>query len=315
MLNVTFCNIGLVLAGAFINKFIRKMKWEELKGILLRMFPATLFLVMTYAVFTPSALFLQNISEFSIPYIGIVPVILWVAFLLCTIVLFVVLCVVSDKNAVYFNSFLFLLALGLYVQGNFLNPTFPSLDGAPIDWSVYYKRAIVSNLLWPVFLAAVFAAAVRWKSKSQRIMKWISYWCVSIQMVTLAVLLLTSEREADTYGISKEGEFSVGAEENIVVFIVDSLQTSVMKEYLASDNYPAGRLDDFTMFDNMVSGGAPTSIGLTVFMTGVEYDPLQSGKEFNEDLWEDVTLYDDLHESNYDVRFYTSISVPVNTTL
>lgn len=310
MLNVIFCNIGLVLIGIFINKFIRKMRWEELKSILLRMLPATLFLVMTYAVFTPSTLFLQNISEFSIPYIGIVPVILWVAFLLCTVVLFVVLCVVSDKNAVYFNSFLFLIALGLYVQGNFLNPTFPSLDGAPIDWSVYYKRAVVSNLLWPVFLAAVFAAAVHWKSKSQKIMKWISYWCVSIQMVTLAVLLLTSEREADTYGISKEGEFSVGAKENIVVFIVDSLQTSVMKEYLASDNYPAGRMDDFTMFDNMVSGGAPTSIGLTVFVTGVEYDPLQSGKEFNEDLWEDVTLYDDLHENNYDVRFYTSISVP-----
>lgn len=310
MLIVTFCNIGLVLIGIFINKIIRKMKWEDLKHILLWIFPSTLFVVMTYAVFTPSVLFLQNISEFLIPYISIVPVIVWVAFCVCMSVGFIVLCAVSDKNAAYLNSFLFVVALGLYVQGNFLNPAFPSLDGAPIDWSVYYKRAVVSNLFWPLFLVALFVAAVHWKSKSQRIMKWISYWCVSIQVVTLVVLILTSRRELDTYGISKEGEFSVGAKENIVIFIVDSLQTSTMKEYLASDSYPEGRLDGFTMFDNMVSGGAPTSLGLTVFMTGVEYDPLQSEKEFNADIWKDVMLYDDLHKNNFDVRFYTSISVP-----
>lgn len=310
MSTIIFCSIGLVLIGVLVNKFIRKMKWEELKRVLLWLLPSTFFIVITYAVYTPSALFLQNISEFSVPYRSIIPVLLSVAFLICMIVLFVVLCVVSEKNAVYFNSILFVIALGLYVQGNFLNPEFPSLDGAPIDWSVYYKRAVVSNLLWPLFLVAVLAAAIYWKSKSQKIMKWISYWFVSIQMVTLVVLLLTGDRELDTYGISKEGEFSVGEKENIIVFIVDSLQTSAMKEYLASDAYPMGRLDGFTMFDNMVSGGAPTSMGLTVFMTGVEYDPLQSGKEFNAELWEDVTLYEDLRKNRYDVRFYTTNSVP-----
>lgn len=310
MLTIIFCSIGLILIGTLVNKIIRKMKWEELKRILLWLLPSAFFIVVTYAVYTPSALFIQNISEFSIPYSSIIPVILSVVFLLWAMIFFIALCVVNERNAVYFNSVLFVIALGLYVQGNFLNPAFPSLDGAPIDWSVYYKRAIVSNLLWPLFLAVVFAAAVHWKSKSQKIMKWASYWFASMQLVTLVVLLLTGEQELDTYGISKEGEFSVGAEENIVVFIVDSLQTSAMKEYLASDAYPAGSLDGFTMFDNMVSGGAPTSRGLTVFMTGVECDPLQCEKEFNAKLWDGVTLYDDLHEHNYDVRFYTTNSVP-----
>lgn len=310
MLTIIFSGIGLVLIGIIINKFMRKNAGGGVKRIVLQLLPSTFFVVITYAVYTPSALFIQNISEFSIPYSSIIPVILSVAFLICMIVLFVVLCVVSEKNAVYFNSILFVIALGLYVQGNFLNPTFPSLDGAPIDWSVYYKRAVVSNLLWPLFLAAVFAAAVHWRSKSQKIMKWASYWFTSMQLVTLVVLLLTGERELDTYGISKEGEFSVGAEENIVIFIVDSLQTSAMKEYLASDAYPAGRLDGFTMFDNMVAGGAPTSMGLTVFMTGTEYDPLETWEEYSGNLWEDVALYDDLHENKYDVRFYTTNSVP-----
>lgn len=303
-------SIVLVLAGVLINKFIRKMKGGGVKQIILQMLPSTTFFVITYAVYTPSALFLQNITEFAVPYTSIIPVIAAVAFFICAGVLFITLCVVSDKNAAWLNSFLFVAALGLYVQGNFLNPEFPSLDGAPIDWSIYYKRAIVSNLLWPLFLVMVFALSVRFKSKSQRIIKYLSYWGASIQAVTLIVLLLTGSHDLDTYGISKEGKFSVGEKENIIVFIVDSLQTSAMKEYLASDAYPEGRLDGFTEFDNMVSGGAPTSMGLTVFMTGVEYDPLQSGEEFNAELWDDVKLYDYMRQNNYDVRFYTSVSVP-----
>lgn len=304
------CNIFLILIGILINRFIRKMDFAELKQVMFCLLPSTVFLIITYAVFTPSALFLENISEFSIPYTSIVPVILVVSFAICSIVLFIALCVGNEKNIFYVSYVLFVIALGLYVQGNFLNPKFPSLDGTSIDWSSYYKRAVFSNLLWPLFLIAVFVLLVRLKSKPQRVIKYLSYWCASIQIVTLVVLLLTNRQESVSYGISKEGEFSVGAKENIVIFIVDSLQTSAMEEYLISDAYPAGRLDGFTFFNNMVSGGSPTSRGLAVFMTGAEYDPLQSEDEWGRELWEDVRLYDDLHKENYDVRFYTSISVP-----
>ena len=309
MAGIILCGIGLAVAGILVNRFVRKMDGGGLKYIILQTLPSALFVVVTYAIFTPSALFLENISDFSLPYISVVPVILAAAFLLCTVMLFLVLCVGSKKNIVFFNSFFFVVALGLYVQGNFLNPKFPTLNGVPIDWSIYYKRAVVSNFLWPLLLVALFVAAVYWKSKSQRVIKWISYWFVSIQVVTLVVMLLTGEQETGAYGVSKEGEFAVGAEDNIIVFIVDSLQTSSMKEYLASDRYPGG-LDGFTMFDNMVSGGAPTSFGLTVFMTGAEFDPFQVEKDFRTDVWNDAVLYDELHQNDYDVRFYTSNSVP-----
>ncbi len=68
MLCFIFCNVGLVLIGFIVNKFVRKMSFTELCHMLAQVFPTAIFFVMTYAIYTPSSLFLQNISEFSITY-------------------------------------------------------------------------------------------------------------------------------------------------------------------------------------------------------------------------------------------------------
>lgn len=284
----------------------------KLKYMTAKLFPATLFLIVTYAIYTPSSLFLQNISEFSIQYMNIMPCILAVILVICVSVLFLAMCVVSDKNVVYFSGFLFMIALGLYIQGNFLNPQFPSLDGDPVDWSIYYKRAVISNLFWIAFPVTVFVcvALTRWRRKTEQVIKYLSYFLSAVQIVTLIVLLVTNKQDVDNYGLSKEGEFAVGSEENIVIFVVDTLRSSSMREYLASDAYPTGRLEGFTFFDNAVSGGAPTTFGLPVLLTGVEYDPLQPGKEWAAERWEEVPLYDYLRENGYDIRFYSDLSLP-----
>lgn len=311
MLYIIFANVGLVLIGVLFNKFLRKMSSTELRHIVIQLIPATLFLLITYAIYTPSSLFLQNISEFSITYLHIIPSLLFLTFIICMNVFLAALCVMSEKNVIYFSGFLFALALGLYVQGNFLNPQFPTLDGAPIDWSIYYKRGFVSKLFWillPIMLIVCWGGG--WKKRLQQVIKYLSFFLSAVQAVSLVVLIIISEPDNESYGFSKEGEFSVGAKENIVIFVVDTLQASVMREYLASDVYPEGRFDGFTFFDNAVSGGSPTSRGLPVLLTGTEFDPLQSESEAAVERWEEVTLYDDLRQNNYDIRFYSDLSIP-----
>lgn len=311
MLCFIFCNVGLVLIGFIVNKFVRKMSFTKLCHMLAQVFPTAIFFVMTYAIYTPSSLFLQNISEFSITYLHILPSLLFLTFIIFMIILFIALCVVSDKNVIFFTGFLFAITLGLYVQGNFLNPKFPTLDGAPIDWSMYYKRDLASKMFWVVVPIAVMIVSFgRWKTRLQQVMKYLSCFLSAVQAVSLLMLLIMSKPDIENYGLSKEGEFSVGAKENIVIFIVDTLQTSSMKEYLISDACPIERFDGFTFFENAVSGGSPTSRGLPVFLTGVEYDPLQSEYEWAEERWEAVPLYDYLRQDGFDIRFYSDLSIP-----
>lgn len=107
--------------------------WRQFK----RLFPAILFLDVTYAIYTPSSLFLSNINEFALPYLSILPIIIVVTLLLTAAVFIVAVLFTNENTAAYSIAFVFALALGLYIQGNFLNPELPDLNGVKIDWSEY----------------------------------------------------------------------------------------------------------------------------------------------------------------------------------
>ena len=57
-----------------------------------------------------------------------------------------------------------------------------------------------------------------------KMMKWCSLFIASIQVVTLVVLIISSKRSVDySYVVTKNDEFVLSSEGNVVVFIVDTL--------------------------------------------------------------------------------------------
>lgn len=295
-----------VLTARILRNFSR-FHLSDCRKMMKRLFPEALFLVITYAVFAPSSLFLENIDEFSIQYAKILPVILLAALLLALFLNVAAVCLADEKTLHICTTFVFGIALCAYVQGNFLNPVFPALDGTEIDWASYQEENLISTAFWFLCMTACFVLSSLWKEKTEKGMKYISYFLSAVQMVTLVVLLLTTRLQSYVnYGYSKEGEFAVGSKENIILFLVDTLQSSSMEEYLNSDAYTDNFLDDFTFFDNAVSGGASTRVALPLLMTGVEYDPMQPMDAYTQEIWEETELYKDLHEKGYDVRFYTT---------
>lgn len=272
------------------------------------LFPAALFLIVTYVVYTPSSLFLANINEFSISYRKVVPLLAAMAFIFMAGIYVVSLCFLNEKNVIYYIALLFSIATGAYVQGNFLNPSFATLDGAEINWASYHKEVWISGCFWVLCFVVIFMLAFWQKEKLEKGIKYIAYFVSAVQMVSLAVLVVMNPLDGNVdRGFTKEDEFTVGSEENIILFVVDTLQTAALDEYLASEAYEEGRLDDFTFFENAVAGGAPTRAAMPLLLTGVEYDPAQTLDEYREEAWSETTLYDDLHENGYDVRFYSGL--------
>ena len=301
--------LAAVLAILFVitYKNLRNMSTNTLKNMLKRLLPAILLLTVTYAVYTPSSLFLENIDEFMIDYINIAPIIICVALLLWIIINGAAICLTTEKNIHYYIALIFALSLCAYIQQNFLNPNLPSLDGTPIDWAAYSVEGKISAIFWCLCIIIIIAAAFYFKDKSEKIIKYIAYFLSAVQLVSLIILIITMRLPANAkYGFSKIDEFTLGSQENIVIFIIDTLQSSVLEEYLSSDAYPEGSLDDFTCFNNAVSGGAPTHVAVPLLLTGIEYDPMQSFKEYQQEIWEETSIYDDMHERGYDVRFFTT---------
>ena len=86
-----------------------------------------------------------------------------------------------------------------------------------------------------------------------KIMKWGSLFLSSIQVVTLVVLIVSSKRSVDySYVVTKNDEFALSSQGNVVVFIVDTLDNDDAQNYVI-DRY-SEELKDFTYFDNMIGG-------------------------------------------------------------
>ena len=78
-----------------------------------------------------------------------------------------------------------------------------------------------------------------------KIMKWGSLFLSSIQIVTLVVLIVASKRTVDySYVVTKNDEFALSSQGNVVVFIVDTLDNDDAQNYVI-DRY-SEELKDFT---------------------------------------------------------------------
>lgn len=272
-----------------------------------RLGPVLFFLIVTYVIFAPSSLFLENINEFSMQYFLIIPSLILIMLAFLGVVYFFAVCI-FNKGLTYYIAILFGLTLGIYFQENFLNPKLPALDGTPIDWSLYVNEGRRSVMVWGICIATPLFFSLWKKEKTERIIKWASLFLGAVQLVSLLVLIFTSKLDdSANYGFSKEGEFTVGKEENIVLFVVDTLQSATLEEYIETEDTATEILKNFTFFDNAVSGGAPTALAMPVLLTGNEYDPMQSEDEYYKEIWEETNLYNDLREAGYDVRFFSDL--------
>lgn len=292
----------------WVIRNIRKTDTAVLKQIMQRIFPVTLFLAVTYAIFTPSSLFLGNISEFSLRYIYIVPVLLCMSLLIFVVIYFIALWLVRERTLPFYIALIFSVTVCSYVQSNFLNASLPILDGTLLKWEEYRTENIISALVWILCFAVIFAVVYFKRQKSEKIIKYVSYFFSAVQMVSLVMLIIMNPlSDKASHGFSKKGEFTVGTEENIIIFVIDTLQEDVFEEYLMSEGYKEdGVLDDFTLFDNAVSGGAPTAVAMPLLLTGSEYDPSQSFSDYLTEAWNETPLYNDLHQNGYDVRLYST---------
>lgn len=273
--------------------------------------PPVCFLIITFCIFMPSSLFLGNIDEFAVDYMDILPIIIVVTLAVLAVIFIVgtVILAISEKAFNVYVLLIFGIALSFYIQGNFLNPKFDVLNGTVIDWSNYTTSSVISVGVWLVCLVLPQIAAHFKENIMRMISCWGSYFLAAVQTVTLVVLILTTTRTIETdFALTKKGQFELSKNDNIVMFIVDTLDAQWAERDIISNSDYAGQLKDFTYFDNVVAGGAPTILGLPILLTGYYYDTTKSIDEYCCEAYDKSAFLEDIANSNYDVKLYTDYS-------
>ena len=295
---------GMTIAFGWIR--IRYDGVKELSRRLKRIFPAVIFFVITVLIYAPAALYLNNIQEFNVAAIKGVPIFIIIGLFFCIFLVVIGLCFAGDKGIPFYISLIFALGLGAYVQSNFLNPQFPAMDGTVIDWSLYSENMIISGIVWGgIFLVTMIL--MLWRKKLVEVgIKYLSILLTMMQLVSLIVLCFTCKlNPVANIVFTKEGEFELSENKNIILFIVDTLQEDALQEYIESEYYEDGLFDDFTFFTNTVTGGAPTIVAVPLLLTGREYDPMQEVGEYRTDIFNDNYLFEMMNKKDYDICLFT----------
>lgn len=283
-----------------------KKKYGFVERILL-LLPPTIFLIFTFAIYMPSSLFISNIDDFALDYIKIVPLIALVSVAVLVIVYIIGLIIPLKRLFYSYVLLVFSLALGFYIQGNFLNPAFNSLNGKEIAWSEYKINGIISIIAWIlVFVVPQVVYAIK-ENIMSLIVKWGSLFVTAMQLVSLVVLLLTTHKVvSNDFAVTKNGEFELSSKNNTIMFVVDTLDASWFEDMLLPNEEYKKSLKDFTYFDDAVAGGAPTVLGIPTILTGkIDMDASRDTSEYYKDAYESSSLFADMQKSNCNVKLFT----------
>ena len=281
-------------------------KYGFVERILL-LLPPTIFLMFTFAIYMPSSLFISNIDDFALDYIKIVPLIALVSVAVLVIVYIIGLIIPLKRLFYSYVLLVFSLALGFYIQGNFLNPAFNSLNGKEIAWSEYKINGIISVIAWIlVFVVPQVVYAIK-ENIMSLIVKWGSLFVTAMQLVSLVVLLLTTHKVvSNDFAVTKNGEFELSSKNNTIMFVVDTLDASWFEDMLLPNEEYKKSLKDFTYFDDAVAGGAPTVLGIPTLLTGkIDMDASRDTSEYYKDAYESSSLFADMQKSNCNVKLFT----------
>ncbi len=286
---------------------IMDKKRYTIKEKALRLLPPTLFLIFTFGIYMPSSLFLGNIDDFSLDYNKIIPLILLASAAIIAAVYFIGILILNKRAFDSYVLLVFSLALGFYIQGNFLNPSFNTLNGKEIDWSAYKVNGIISIIGWVLCFVVPQVVYVLKKNIMNLITKWGSYFITAMQLVSLIVLLLTTHKEiSNDFAVTKNGEFEISSKNNTIMFVIDTLDAEWFEDIILSDDKYKNELADFTYYDDAVAGGAPTVLGIPALLSGrLDMDAEKSINQYYKDTFTDFSMFKQLQDNNYQVKLYT----------
>ncbi len=286
----------------------------EKKRVLLSFIVSFLFGFMLL-LFGPAEIFFANVTEFDFLYgefAGYMAAIFIVVLLLLTILL----ALLPKKVYNIILSVLLTISVAGYLQVMFLNKNLDLLGVNPDGYHVAPAQWIVNLVIWMAVLAGIIVLAV-WKNEIwKKLTMYLAILLIGMQAVAMVSLLATAPKEA--YERAKgddrlwgKDQYTVSANENIIVFVLDYFSSLYLQQML--EVYPDGAdcLHDFTYYSNADCTYYGTFPSLAHMLTGCEVDTTVPIAEWCQNIWNNestVEFYQELQASNYKVNVYTTDS-------
>lgn len=265
------------------------------------------FFVYTFLFYGPIKLYIENKD------------VLWYSFdsmLVATIIISAIALVVITliacipKRIIHAGMccLIFALALGLFIQGNFMNIDYGSgvLDGSEIAWKDYNTYGAINSAVWAACLAMPFAFFMVFRVQWRKVLMFSSLGLVLVQVVILTVLLIqnSSSLHKVTYEVTREGIYELSDDENTLVFVLDSFDEEYLDKIKTAVPDYEEKLSGFTEYDNTLASASGASVALPSMLTGEVYTKDTNYTNYIENIWDENNVYSALSANGVDTRIF-----------
>lgn len=267
--------------------------------------------IFSFAIFGPTEIFFANYAAFGVIFSEFGMTLL-VCGTLAAVIITIVMLLLPDKLRKVLLSVIWIFSIGGYIQTMFLNKNLDQI-GATLAGYVPATETIVKNLLiWAIVIVAGIFLIIKTKENWNKLLFFTSLVLVATQGVAYGTLFLSAptasmEYVASDYYLSGEKQYTVSAESNVIVFILDTL--SNIHFSVAEAKYPdiTASFSDFTYYDNTDCNYVGTFPSVVHILTGNELNPSIPINDWIYDTWTNdntTNYYNSLHEAGYQVNVF-----------
>lgn len=314
-----------LICGLFFNdlnrlkdkEYIKTSVSQAWKAMLPALIISGVFCFMLF-IYEPILVYSGNISDFSFDIGLMAPALLLFFVIGCLysglifLTIYLVNRMFSKNNNVFCCVVIgfFVVFLATYIQGNWLAGDLPVLMGGQIEWDNYLSNDIITLLVWLILIIAAIAVTVKFKPKN--VIKYSS----GISVIVLIMLFagMTSNVVKNNALKSRSGPFvptmenynTASSDKNFLVFLVDTIDASTVKQLIDSNEEYQRDFKDFTYFENAMSSYPFTIYSIPNILTGTVDKYENDYVDYCNDSYNNSPLFNELTQNNYDINIYSS---------
>ena len=284
-----------------IDKIRNKVSKKEFMFICL----FSVMFVFNYFVFNQFDILLNNPAEFGVTTAEIIGVFILfsVIIIIVSIAGLTVLCSYSKRGFVYTLAALLGLTLAGYAQVLFMNEDVVRAV-MPIE---YLGKYILNTIVYLLIIAApigiVFFERKKKKGFTPRLALLITIVILGMQLVGLMSVAASAPQAAknnELYYFSVDEQLKLSKNDNIIVFVMDMMDTRVTDVVFAQNPETKEIFDGFTYYTDNISLYPKTFPSITSMLTGKIFDGNTGNQiKYMQDAWKDEILLSALKDKDY----------------
>lgn len=291
------------------KKIIEKKEIKELVAPFIMSFLATFM----FLIYEPITTYASNVTDYWFGFNALLKancllfVIIFLILLSVSIIIYYVSKLLKMKKIYEIFLMVFSICLSaLYIQGNYLSGSLPTLDGAKIYWDKYEMQNIISILMWLVVAIINVIICRKFKSKYKKI---ISYEFCAIFIMLFVSFLVTIFTSKDLYAekgkyISTTKNINMLSEnKNFLILLVDCVDSREF-EKVVNETDSDYVFEDFTYFPDTMSTYGFTRDSVPYVFSGIWYEAETPYNQYYENAFNNSKLFSMMKRDNYDINVY-----------